>query len=166
MTMFSSKETFGLLASPNPYASCMRFFSPQGIHVDQLGEVTLRRLLEKEYVSSPIHVFSLSAGRLVGIEQSGPRQAQNIVNAIERARNTTLARFIYSCGIYSIENYSALELAYYFNDLESLQNADIATLHRRLHEVEAANIYNFFRHPANIDLIDALMKEIRILQPY
>ncbi|EOI1209805.1 hypothetical protein ACMGL2_005598, partial [Klebsiella pneumoniae] len=43
----STQNTYGLLNSGNPYSACWRFFEPRGVHIDQLGEKTLKQLVEK-----------------------------------------------------------------------------------------------------------------------
>lgn len=165
LILFSSQETFGLLSSPNTCASCIHFFDAEGIHVDQLGVATIRQLTTRDYLRNPIDVFSLTAGKLTGLPQIGPRQAQKIVNGIAQAKSTTLARLIYSCGIYSIDVHNSYKIANHFKGLESIKNADIPDLNRILYEVEAVNVHNFFRHPININLLEQLEKKIQIVSP-
>ncbi|HGV4480593.1 TPA: hypothetical protein ACNHAG_005129, partial [Klebsiella pneumoniae] len=99
----STQNTYGLLNSGNPYSACWRFFEPRGVHIDQLGEYTLKQLVEKMYVQKPLDMFSMSAGKLTGLKQFGPRQAMNICKGIERAKNVRLGPLLFACGIYGVE---------------------------------------------------------------
>ncbi|HCM7224789.1 TPA: hypothetical protein N3282_000106 [Klebsiella aerogenes] len=161
----STQESYGLLCSQDSYASCFRFFEPRGVHVEQLGEKTLEQLVSKAYLNTPHDVFSLTAGKLCGLPQCGPKQAQILVNGIHQARNTTLTRLLFAFGIYGIEEHSAYSLAGKFNNLRAIQSADMHSLKKLLPESSAVNLYNFFRHQANISAIEKLMSEITIVSP-
>lgn len=159
----SSLDTFGMLCSPDPYASCMRFFDIRGIHIEQLGEKSLSQLIDKAYLIQPIDVFGLTAGKLTGLKMFGPRQAQRVVNAIESGRNTTLKRLIFSCGIYGVEEQMSLLLADHFKTINGLMEASLSDFQHVLPEALAVNTANFFRHPENQTAIEKLLSEIEIV---
>ncbi|CAM7760575.1 helix-hairpin-helix domain-containing protein [Klebsiella pneumoniae] len=157
----STQNTYGLLNSGNPYSACWRFFEPRGVHIDQLGEKTLKQLVEKMYVQKPLDMFSMSAGKLTGLKQFGPRQAMNICKGIERAKNVRLGPLLFACGIYGVEEEEAWLLAEKFKSLEALYDASVDSLlsHGFLNESVAVNAYNFFRHPANVLALTELQEK-------
>ncbi|STI84596.1 DNA ligase [Escherichia coli] len=53
----------------------------------------------KRICHTPADLFKLTAGKLTGLERMGPKSAQNVVNALEKAKETTFARFLYALGI-------------------------------------------------------------------
>lgn len=165
MSIFSSSslDTFGLLCSPDPYASCMRFFDTRGLHIEQLGEKSLWQLIEKEYLTHPIDIFGLTAGKLTGLHMFGPKQAQNVANGINKARETSLMRLIFAFGIYGIEDHMSLHLADHFGTLHVFMTAKISDLQHILPEALAVNVHNFLQHPENIKAINDLLTEIKIV---
>ncbi|OZT82445.1 DNA ligase, partial [Vibrio sp. 03_296] len=73
---------------------------------------------DKEMVETPADLFTLSAGVLTVLERMGPKSAQNIVNALNVAKETTLARFLYSLGIREVGEATAANLARHFKTLK------------------------------------------------
>lgn len=154
----SSKNTYGLLSSGSPYSTCWRFFEPRGVHIEQLGEYTLKQLVDKLYVLKPLDMFSVTAGKLTGLAQCGPRQANNICRGIEKAKNVQLGSLLFACGIYGVEEEEAWLLAEKFKSIEALFNVSIDSLMGSdlLNEVVAVNTYNFFHHPDNLSALNNL----------
>lgn len=157
----STQNTYGLLNSGNPYSACWRFFEPRGVHIDQLGETTLKLLVKKEYVTKPLDMFSMTPGKLCGLPRCGPLQAMNIFEGIERAKNVRLGPLLFACGIYGVEEEEAWLLAEKFKSLEALYDASVDSLLSNgfLNESVAVNAYNFFRHPANVLALTELQEK-------
>ncbi|AEW91961.1 DNA ligase [Klebsiella pneumoniae] len=157
----STQNTYGLLNSGNPYSACWRFFEPRGVHIDQLGEKTLKQLVEKRLIQKPLNMFFISYGALIGIDRGGLKQARKIYEGIERAKNVRLGPLLFACGIYGVEEEEAWLLAEKFNSLEALYDASVDSLlsHGFLNESVAVNAYNFFRHPANVLALTELQEK-------
>lgn len=88
--------------------------------------------MEKEYVHTPADLFRLTAGKLTGLDRMGPKSAQNVVNALEKAKETTFARFLYALGIREVGEATAAGLAAHFGTLEALEQASIEELQKVL----------------------------------
>lgn len=157
----STKNTYGLLNSGSPFSSCWRFFEPRGVHIDQLGEYTLKQLVEKCYVQKPLDMFSMTAGKLTGLKQCGPKQAMNICEGVEQAKDVRLGALLFACGIYGVEEEEAWFLADKFKSLEALYGASVDSLLNQdfLNESVAVNVYNFFHHPANVSALTELQEK-------
>ena len=95
---------------------------------------------------------------MVTFEKLGEKSVQNIINAIDASKHTTLARFIYALGIRGVGEGTAQNFAQQFGDLDSLMAADIETLIKTpdVGEITAELTYKFFRAPHNIEVITAL----------
>ena len=76
----------------------------------------------------------------------GEKSAANLLDAIEKSKNTTLARFIFALGIRNVGEATAKDLARYFGGLDALMRADEAVLHevRDVGPVVAESIARFF----------------------
>ncbi|MDD0439908.1 helix-hairpin-helix domain-containing protein, partial [Shigella sonnei] len=110
--------TGGLICGAQRKESLKHFVSRRAMDVDGMGDKIIDQLVEKEYVHTPADLFKLTAGKLTGLERMGPKLAQNVVNALEKAKETTFARFLYALGIREVGEATAAGLAAYFGTLE------------------------------------------------
>ena len=91
----------------------------------------------------------------------GPKSAQNVVSALEKAKQTTFARFLYALGIREVGEATAAGLAAYFGTLEALEAASIEELQKvpDVGVVVANHVFNFFAEESNRNVIQQLLKE-------
>ena len=138
--------TGGLICGAQRKESLKHFVSRRAMDVDGMGDKIIDQLVEKEYVHTPADLFKLTAGKLTGLERMGPKSAQNVVNALEKAKETTFARFLYALGIREVGEATAAGLAAYFGTLEALEAASIEELQKvpDVGIVVASHVHNFF----------------------
>jgi DNA ligase (NAD+) len=103
--------TGGLICGAQRKESLKHFVSRRAMDVDGMGDKIIDQLVEKEYVHTPADLFRLTAGKLTGLDRMGPKSAQNVVNALEKAKETTFARFLYALGIREVGEATAAGLA-------------------------------------------------------
>lgn len=153
--------TGGLVCQAQRKEALKHFVSRKALDVDGLGVKVIEQLVDKEMVSTPADLFKLSAGVLTVLERMGPKSAQNVVNALEKSKLTTLPRFLYSLGIREVGEATAANLARYFVSLEAIQ----AATHEQLVEVPdvgsvvASHIINFFQQEQNQSVITELQQQ-------
>ncbi|HHH12681.1 MAG TPA: NAD-dependent DNA ligase LigA, partial [Thiolapillus brandeum] len=96
--------------------------------------------------------------QLTGLERMGEKSAQNLLDALERSKETTLARFLYAIGIREVGEATAQTLARHFGSLEAIEQADEEMLQQvpDIGPVVAAYIAGFFRQPHNQEVIRRL----------
>lgn len=82
--------TGGLICGAQRKESLKHFVSRRAMDVDGMGDKIIDQLVEKEYVHTPADLFTLTAGKLTGLDRMGPKSAQNIVNALEAAKTPPL----------------------------------------------------------------------------
>ncbi len=102
--------TGGLICGAQRKESLKHFVSRRALDVDGMGDKIIDQLVEKEYVHTPADLFRLTAGKLTGLDRMGPKSAQNVVNALEKAKETTFARFLYALGIREVGEATAAGL--------------------------------------------------------
>jgi DNA ligase (NAD+) len=92
----------------------------------------------------------------------GEKSADKLLNALQSARETTFARFLFALGIREIGETTAQTLAQHFSDLPALQDASVETLLKvsDVGEVMAKHIYYFFRQEHNLEVIQRLLAPI------
>ncbi|QTF07261.1 NAD-dependent DNA ligase LigA [Brenneria izadpanahii] len=150
--------TGGLICGAQRKESLKHFVSRRALDVDGLGDKIIDQLVEKEYVKTPADLFRLSAGILTGLDRMGPKSAQNLVNALEKAKNTTLARFLYALGIRDVGEATAANLAAHFGSLDALFAADEEALQEvpDVGTVVATHVRHFLEEEHNQKVIREL----------
>ncbi|ELY4519088.1 NAD-dependent DNA ligase LigA [Cronobacter muytjensii] len=159
--------TGGLICGAQRKEALKHFVSRRAMDVDGMGDKIIDQLVEKEYVHTPADLFRLTAGKLTGLERMGPKSAQNLVNALEKAKETTFARFLYALGIREVGEATAAGLAAHFGTLEALINATIDDLQKvpDVGIVVATHVFNFFEEESNRAVIRELTEEVGIHWP-
>ncbi len=109
---------------------------------------------------TPADLFHLSVEQLKSLPRMGEKSATNLVNALEKAKQTTLARFIYALGIREVGEATAANVANHFGTLQALQDADQAALEavNDVGPIVAKHIHTFFRQPHNLETLQALIE--------
>lgn len=143
------------------------FVSRDGMNVDGLSESTLEKFLARGFLHEFADLFKLSRyeQEITQMDGFGEKSYQNLMDSIERARNTTLPRVIYGLGIENIGVANAKMLCRHFQyDLEALSNADLEELSAidGIGDVIAAGIYAFFRNEERMGQLGRLMQEITV----
>ncbi|PQQ26216.1 DNA ligase [Photorhabdus luminescens] len=156
--------TGGLVCGAQRKEALRHFVSRRAMDVDGMGEKIIDQLVDKEYVETPADLFRLTAGKLTGLDRMGPKSAQNVVDALEKAKATTFARFLYALGIREVGEATAANLAAHFGELDKLRSADEEALKevQDVGEVVAKHVVNFFHEPHNQTVINDLIDNIGI----
>ncbi len=149
----------GLSCSAQRKESIRHFASRLAMDIEGLGDKLVEQLVDEELIRSPADIFQLTEEQLVKLERMAPKSAQNLLGALEKSKETTLARFIYSLGIQEVGESTARNLALFFNSLERLMAADEENLQKvpDVGPIVAAKIRHFFQQKNNIDVIEALL---------
>jgi len=135
------------------------FASRRALDIQGLGDKIIEQLVDNDWVKTPADLFALRAAQLAELERMGEKSAQKLAAAIQAAKATTLPRFLYALGIRDVGESTALALALYFRDVESLRAADDATIQRvpDIGPVVAKNLAAYFNDAENSKLLDRLL---------
>lgn len=135
------------------------FVSKTAFDIDGLGPKILESLAAADLVKDPADLFDLNESDLQPLERFAEKSAANLVGAIQKAKNVSLARFIYALGIRHVGEETAIDLAQKFSTLEKVINAsfeEINTIHD-VGDVVAKSAYEFFQDVHNKALIKKLL---------
>ncbi|CNE08736.1 NAD-dependent DNA ligase LigA [Yersinia nurmii] len=159
--------TGGLFCAAQRKEALKHFVSRRALDVDGMGDKIIEQLVEKEYVTNPADLFTLTAGKLTGLDRMGPKSAQNLVAALEKAKETTFARFLYALGIREVGEATAANLAAHFRTLDNLRAADVEALKAvpDVGEVVAKHVLNFLSEEHNQQVISQLEHVVRWPEP-
>lgn len=144
------------------------FVSRGGLDIEGLGSETVALLVAKKLVRQPADLFDLAPEQLLELEGFAETRSRKLVEAIQRAKKTELARFIYGLGIPEVGATVARVLAAEFRDLAILREA----APERLEEVEgigpimSEKITRFFNDDARAASVDAILsKRFELIPP-
>ena len=152
--------TGGLVCSAQRKEAIKHFASRKALDIEGLGDKLIDQLVDAELIDSVDDLFHLTLEQLSGLERMAEKSAQNILDALDAARNTTLARFLYALGIREVGVVTANNLAAYFGFLDRIMQATEEELIQvpDVGAIVAAHIRNFFTEPHNLTVIDQLRK--------
>ncbi|WP_420853471.1 NAD-dependent DNA ligase LigA [Shewanella polaris] len=150
----------GLFCEAQRKEAIKHFASRKALNIDGMGDKIVEQLIDKELVKTPADLFKLTASSITMLDRMAMKSATNIVAAIEYAKTTTLARFLYSLGIREVGEATAANLAQHFGDFERIRNASIEQLLEvaDVGEIVAKHITLFFAQPHNIEVIEQLLE--------
>ena len=136
----------------------IHFASRKALDIQGLGDKLIEQLVQDGRVHSPADLFALTLEDWAALPRMAEKSAQNILAALEAAKSTTLARFIYALGIREVGNVSAELLARHYRELPALLAADEDDLQAidGIGPVMAQYIRHFFMDDANLAVIAAL----------
>lgn len=144
------------------------FVSRGGLDIEGLGSETVSLLVGEGLVREPADLFDLAPEDLLKLEGFAETRSRKLAAAIQSAKKTELARFIYGLGIPEVGATVARVLAAEFRDLTILR----ATTAERLEEVEgigpimSEKITGFFNDDTRAASVDAILsKDFKLIPP-
>jgi DNA ligase (NAD+) len=114
-----------------------------------LGERTISQLVDAGLIHDVGDLFSLTVAQLLDLERIGPKSSENLISAIEQAKDRPLARLVYGMGIRHVGETVAQMLASAFRTLDALSSAteeDLLSV-SGIGPVVAQSVVNFFQNP-------------------
>ncbi|WP_420068042.1 NAD-dependent DNA ligase LigA [Actinobacillus pleuropneumoniae] len=153
--------TGGLFCGAQRKEALKHFVSRKAMDIDGVGEKLIEQLMERELVHTPADLFKLEHTTLMRLERMGGKSAQNALNSIEKAKNTTLARFLFALGIRDVGEATAQNLANHFHNLDAIRAATFEQLQevQDVGEVVANRIVRFWQEPHNVTVVEDLISQ-------
>ncbi|KKN03734.1 hypothetical protein LCGC14_1104700 [marine sediment metagenome] len=156
-----SRCSGGLFCAAQQKEAIKHFASRKALDVDGLGDKIVEQLVDAKLVNTAADLFQLSIEQIASLERMGQKSAENLVNALQTAKDTRFARFLYALGIREVGEATARSLALNFDDLDALMKAKADTLIEieDVGPIVAHHIETFFQQPHNQDVIESLLKQ-------
>jgi len=124
--------------------------------------------MDEKLISLASDIFQLAEGDLIPLERFAEKSASNLVKAIEKSKEISLSRFIFSLGIRYTGEETSIDLANYFGSLENIKKIRPEELEKvpDVGCIVARSVYEWFREESNLELINNLIKAgIKIIAP-
>ncbi len=150
--------TGGLFCPAQRKQAILHFASRRAMNIDGVGDKLVEQLVDNAIVRTPADLYKLGITALATLGRMAEKSAGNVINAIEKSKSTTLARFIYSLGIRNVGETTAKDLARHFENLDRLIMADTEGLQQvpDIGPVVAESIIDFFAERHNLEVIEQL----------
>ncbi len=136
----------------------IHFASKNAMNIDGLGEELVEKFLTHDIINDAADLYYLDKSDLLPLDRMADKSASNIIEAIERSKSATFARFIYALGIPSVGEHLANVLATNFKDLGDLNSTSVEKLQEidEIGPVVAQSICSFFDNEHNEILLEKL----------
>ena len=151
--------TGGLYCAAQLKESMKHFASRKAFDIDGLGDKIIEQLVDQKLVKTPADFFKLEFMQISNLERMGEKSAANLIQSLEKCKQTTLAKFIYSLGIREVGEATAANLAAHYCELEAIKQANIDSLQEvsDVGAIVAQHVVNFFAEDHNIQVVDELL---------
>jgi DNA ligase (NAD+) len=150
--------TGGLYCPAQRKQALLHFASRRAMDIEGLGEKLVDQLVDNVIVSTPADLYKLGLAKVANLERMAEKSASNLLAAIERSKDTSLARFIFALGIRNVGESTARGLAAHFGSLDELMSADESALTDvpDVGPVVAQSVAQFFAEPHNREVVEQL----------
>lgn len=149
------------IACPAQLKENLAHFASKGaMDMEGLGRKFLEQMVDRGIIKDQADLYFLKKEDLMKMERMGDKLAQNLLNAIDKSRTPSLTNLIYALGIRNVGYHLAGVLAKNFRSIENLAAQEIEDL-TQVHEIGpivAQSIYNFFRNPRNLRILERLQE--------
>lgn len=153
--------TGGLFCGAQRKEALKHFVSRKAMDIDGVGEKLIEQLMERELIHTPADLFKLDQTTLMRLDRMGEKSANNALQSIEKAKNTTLTRFLFALGIRDVGEATAQNLANHFGTLDAIRHATFEQLQQvqDVGEVVANRIVRFWQEPHNVEVVEDLIAQ-------
>ena len=150
--------TGGLYCSAQRKQALLHFASRRAMDIEGLGEKLVDQLIDGNVVRTLPDLYRMGFVSLAALERMADKSAQNLIDALQKSKQTTLARFLYALGIRHVGESTAKALARHFGRLDGVMDASVEQLAQvpDVGPVVAESIHTFFAQPHNREVVEQL----------
>ncbi|AOW13573.1 DNA ligase (NAD(+)) LigA [Hydrogenophaga crassostreae] len=150
--------TGGLFCGAQRKQAILHFAQRRAVEIEGLGDKLVEQLVDAGVVKTLPDLYKLGLTALVSLERMAEKSAQNIVDALEKSKQTTLPRFLFGLGIRHVGEATAKEMARHFGQLDSIMNASEEQLLEvnDVGPIVAQSLRTFFDQPHNREVVEQL----------
>ena len=138
--------------------SIIHFASRGAMDIEGLGEAVVEQLVNAELIKTAADLFYLDFMDLVGLERFAEKSAQNLIDAIENAKNNPLDKLLCGLGIRLIGARGAKAIASYFGNIDNIMSTTVEEVSQidDVGEKMAESLVHYFHEPETIELIEKM----------
>lgn len=150
--------TGGLFCAAQRKEALLHFAARRAMDIEGLGDKLVDQLVDGNVVRSLPDLYRLRLDDLASLDRMAEKSAQNVLDALEKSKSTTLNRFLFGLGIRHVGEATAKDLARHFGTLDAIIAASVEQLLevRDVGPVVAESIHTFFAQPHNREVVQQL----------
>jgi DNA ligase (NAD+) len=150
--------TGGLFCSAQRKQAILHFAQRRAVEVEGLGDKLVEQLVDANVIRNLPDLYRLGLSALASLDRMADKSAQNIVDALEKSKQTTLPRFLFGLGIRHVGEATAKELARHFGTLDAIMDASEDALLgvSDVGPIVAQSLRTFFDQPHNREVVEQL----------
>ncbi|HBW62534.1 NAD-dependent DNA ligase LigA [Comamonas kerstersii] len=150
--------TGGLFCAAQRKEALLHFAARRAMDIEGLGDKLVDQLVDGNVVRSLPDLYRLRLDDLASLDRMAEKSAQNVLDALEKSKSTTLNRFLFGLGIRHVGEATAKDLARHFGTLDAIMAASVEQLLevRDVGPVVAESIHTFFAQPHNREVVQQL----------
>ncbi|QBK05678.1 NAD-dependent DNA ligase LigA [Hylemonella gracilis] len=150
--------TGGLFCSAQRKQALLHFAQRRAMDIEGLGDKLVDQLVDGDVVKTLPDLYRLGLTSLAALDRMAEKSAQNIVDALQKSKRTTLPRFLYGLGIRHVGESTAKDLARHFGKLDAIMDAGVEALKEApdVGPVVAQSIRTFFDQAHNREVVEQL----------
>jgi DNA ligase (NAD+) len=148
----------GLFCSAQRKQAILHFAQRRAVEVEGLGDKLVEQLVDANVIRNLPDLYRLGLNALASLDRMADKSAQNIVDALEKSKQTTLPRFLFGLGIRHVGEATAKELARHFGTLDAIMDANEEALLAvsDVGPIVAQSIRTFFDQAHNREVVEQL----------
>jgi len=148
----------GIFCPAQRKQAMLHFAGRRAMDIEGLGDKLVEQLVDEGIVSSLPGLYKLGVAKLSALDRMADRSALNLLESLERSKQTTLARFLFALGIRQVGETTAKDLARQFGSMDALMAASVEQLLevRDVGPIVAQSIHHFFAQPHNREVVEQL----------
>jgi DNA ligase (NAD+) len=149
----------GLICPAQQKQSIIHFASRKAMDIEGLGDKSVEQLVNVGLIQGLPDIYKLELEQLVSLDRMAEKSSQNLLDAIEKSKLTSLPRFIYALGIRNVGESTAKDLAGFYGDLYEImkQTEESLQLVPDIGPTVAKSISDFFRQTKSREVIESLI---------
>ena len=136
----------------------MHFAHRRAVEVEGLGDKLVEQLVDANVIRTLPDLYKLGLTALANLERMADKSATNLLEALEKSKQTTLPRFLFGLGIRHVGEATAKELARHFGKLDAIMDASVEQLLQvaDVGPIVATSLRTFFDQPHNREVVEQL----------
>lgn len=150
--------TGGLFCGAQRKEAILHYAQRRALDIEGLGDKLVDQLVEANVIRTLPDLYKLGLVGLASLDRMAEKSAQNVLDALEKSKRTTLPRFLFGLGIRHVGEATAKDLARHFGKLDGIMDASVEQLLEvnDVGPVVAQSIRTFFEQPHNREVVEQL----------
>ncbi|RFP82564.1 NAD-dependent DNA ligase LigA [Hydrogenophaga borbori] len=150
--------TGGLFCAAQRKQAILHYAQRRAVDIEGLGDKLVEQLVDSGLIKTLPDLYKLGLAALAGLERMAEKSAQNVLDALNKRRETTLPRLLFGLGIRHVGEATAKDLARHFGGLDRIMDASVDELLQvnDVGPVVAQSIRTFFEQPHNREVVEQL----------